>query len=317
LRTTSKEQAQYKKEMVLRNSDSPLPGSSRFKPLSPGAALLILLTGFAAILPGRALATAQLIVTPTRVVLAGRTRTASVTLINRGDQVGTFRIKFERMRMTDTGQVVPLKTVKPGELFADQMVRYAPRQVTLQPGQLQVVRLMLRKPPNLPTGEYRSHMLIQTLPSESPSDISQQAGNAHGLSIRLIPIIGVAIPVIVRQGKTSASVTLTKLHLEKRSADGARAMLVLTARRSGNQSVYGDLTVRFTPAKSGSPLVVGRVGGIAVYTPNDHRSVTIALQAPHGVRLQDGTLSAEYRTPANAGNKVLAKASVAIAASGK
>jgi hypothetical protein len=303
--------------MVLRNSDSPFSGSLSFDRLFSGTVLFLLLSGFAGIMPGEAQASAQLMVAPTRVVLAGRNRTASVTLINRGDKPGTFRIKFQRMRMTADGTVVLLKKAKPGQMFADQMVRYAPRQITLEPGQSQVVRLMLRKPPNLPTGEYRSHMLFQRIPSESGSDISQQAGNATGISIRLIPIVGISIPVIVRQGQTSATVALSGPHLVRRSTDGTRALLVLTVRRSGNQSVYGDFTVRFTPAKSGSTLVLGRLNGVAVYTPNKSRSVTIPLQAPHGVRLQNGTLEVEYRSPAKAGNKVLAKASIAIAASGR
>ncbi len=308
------QRTQYKKEMVLRIPN--FPGVDRFTPhplIVAASLLLVALWSFAA--SRTALAAAQLMVTPTRVVFQGRTRAAAVTLINRGDKVGTFRVKFERMYMTENGSVVPLTEVKPGELFADQMVRYAPRQVTLQPGQGQVVRLMLRKPPNLAEGEYRSHMLFQAIPSETSSDISRQVGSARGLSIRLIPVIGVAIPVIVRHGNTSATVSLTALHLVKRSADDARATLVLTARRSGNQSVYGDFTVRFTAAKSASALVVGRIGGIAVYTPNDHRSVTIPLQAPHGVRLQNGTLDVVYRTPPEAGDKVLATASVTITGS--
>lgn len=299
----------------MRISDVPFPGSARSIQLPTGAALLVLLTGFGCGLPRPVLAAAQLVVAPTRIVFEGRTRTASVNLINRGDKVGTFRIKFERKRMTEDGSVVPLKTIKPGELFADQMVRYAPRQITLQPGQSQVVRLMLRKPPNLSDGEYRSHMLFQHIPSSSGSDIASQAGESSGLSIRLIPIIGISIPVIVRQGNTSATVSLTGLHLEQRSAGDTRAMLVLTAHRSGNQSVYGDFTVRFTPAKGGNPLVVGRGNGIAVYTPNDKRGVQIPLQAPHGVHLRDGTLEVEYRMPPDAGNKIIAKASATVSAS--
>jgi hypothetical protein len=301
----------------LRRTDIAFPGSPRSVRVFPGVALLLLLTGIGCILPGQALATAQLVVAPTRVVFEGRTRTASVNLINRGDKAGTFRIKFERKRMTEDGSVVPLTKTRPGELFADQMVRYAPRQITLQPGQSQVVRLMLRKPPNLADGEYRSHMLFQHIPGNSGTDISSQVGNASGLSIRLIPIIGISIPVIVRQGKTSASVSLTDVHLDKRSADDTRAMLVLSARRSGNQSVYGDFTIRFTAAEGGHPFVVGRANGIAIYTPNDKRTVKIPLQAPRGVHLRNGTLEVEYRTPPDAGNKVLATAGSSVAGPGR
>ena len=103
--------------------------------------------------------TAALLVTPSRVVFEDRTRTAQVTLVNKGSETATYRISFIRQNMTEDGKFVPAEKDESG-LYSDTMVRYSPRQITLSPGQSQVVRLMLRKPKNLPDGEYRSHMLL-------------------------------------------------------------------------------------------------------------------------------------------------------------
>jgi len=41
---------------------------------------------------------------------------------------------------------------------------------------------------------------------------------------------------------------------------------VFVVERSGNQSVYGDLTISFTP-HSGSEQVIARANGVAICTP--------------------------------------------------
>ena len=57
----------------------------------------------------------------------------------------------------------------PGEHFADGMLSWSPRQITLQPGTAQVVRLMVRKPEGLAEGEYRSHLDFMDLVADQYS----------------------------------------------------------------------------------------------------------------------------------------------------
>ena len=275
--------------------------------------LLVVVAIIAPLSPLEIYAAPQLVVAPTRIIIEGRARAASVNLINRGDQAGTFRITFERKRMTETGRVVPLENPAPGEIFADQMIRYAPRQVTLEPGQNQVIRLMVRKPANLAEGEYRSHLLFQGIPPDTGKSVeSQAAAKGNKLSIKIIPVLGVSIPVIVRHGKTQASVTLEKLQLENRSKDGKKASLVFHAMRSGNQSVYGDFTVYFTPEKGGEKFVVAQVNGTAIYTPNKERIISLPLQTSGDVNLDAGTIEVVYREPASNGQKEIASATARI-----
>ena len=275
---------------------------------------LLLMLGTGAVVSTDVMAGPQLLVAPTRVVIEGRTRTASVNLVNRGDQTGTFRITFERKRMTETGRIVGIERAQPGEIFADQMIRYAPRQVTLAPGQSQVVRLMVRKPANLPDGEYRSHLLFQGIPQDSGKSIqSQSASKSNTLNVEIIPVLGVSIPVIVRQGNTQASVSLADLQLENRSKDGTQADLVFRAKRSGNRSIYGDFTVFFTPDKGGKKVVVSRINGLAIYTPNAERIVNLQLKGPDNLKLDSGTIEVIYSEPESAGRKELARATARIA----
>lgn len=293
---------------ISENRAEPTTGR-RFQP-----GILLLLPILAAASP-TVIAGAQVSVSPTRVVFEGRTRTASVTLINRGNEASTFRISFERKRMTEDGNFEDVKQPDPGEIFSDQMIRFSPRQVVLPPGQAQVVRLLLRKPPNLADGEYRSHMLFREVPEQKSQSIEAQTSKKNQMIISIKPVLGISIPVIVRQGSTSAEVQIVKTNLTRVSPDMSKAMIELTMKRTGNRSVYGDIVATYRNNNSDkNAVVVAQVSGIAIYTPNYTRTVKLQVQAPAGIKLDQGQIDVEYRTTPKAGNKILAQGHVKVTA---
>ena len=77
----------------------------------------------------------DLLITPQRIVLSGRTRSAEVVLMNRGSAKALYRISFQQLRMTPQGGFEEIEEEGPGERFADKLIRYSPRQVELEPGQ--------------------------------------------------------------------------------------------------------------------------------------------------------------------------------------
>ncbi|WP_224750145.1 molecular chaperone [Halomonas sp. ML-15] len=256
-------------------------------------------------------AMAQLMLYPTRIVLEGNQRSAELELINNGTQSATYRIALVNRRMSETGAFTETDTPLPGERFADELLRYSPRQVTLEPGVGQAIRIMVQKPADLAVGEYRSHLLFTQQPDSqgSRSIESRGAGAAEGIGIQLTALVGASIPVIVRHGSTDASVSLTGLALQ-RASSGA-PLLGLQMQRSGTQSVYGDLTVSFTP-RSGDEQVIGRANGVAVYTPNPLRRASIVLRPPSGLPLSNGTLRVTYREQAKDGGRLLAEAQLSL-----
>jgi hypothetical protein len=237
----------------------------------------------------------DLLVAPTRVVFEGRTRAAELTLLNIGKQTATYRISFTHLAMTETGDLKEVETAEPGGAFVDDLVRYSPRQVTLDPNVAQTIRLQVRKPESLADGEYRSHLLFRAVPPESavPESAVDSPEKKTGYSIRLTPIYGVSIPVIVRQGATTAKVAIHDVTIRQPEKLGDPAMIEMRIKRDGNQSVYGNLRVTFLPA-SGKEQVVAVLNGVAVYTPNPERLVRIPLQAPPGVSLAHGRLKVSY-----------------------
>jgi P pilus assembly chaperone PapD len=252
----------------------------------------------------------DLLVAPTRIVFEGRQRSAEVTLVNTGTVTATYRISFVNLRMNEEGgtKEIEISGAEPGERFADVLIRYSPRQVTLEPKVAQTVRMQLRLPADLEPGEYRSHLLFRALPSTEAA--AKPAEPATSFSVQITAIYGVSIPVIVRHGETSAKVTLSDLELLSPTGAEATPTLRFRMRRTGNQSVYGNLTATFLKA-GGKPSVVGLANGVAVYTPNPVRLVGITLRVPPGVVLGNGRLRLAY-TKQEKGNETIAEADLLV-----
>jgi len=130
------------------------------------------------------------------------------------------------------------------------------------------------------------------------------------IGIVLNALVGASIPVIVRHDETQAGVALASLALQPPAA-GAQPSLVFQIEREGNRSVYGDLSVTFTPA-GGAPVAVAKAAGVAVYVPNPLRRASMPLQWPPGAVLAGGSLQLVYRERAEAGGKVMAEARLAL-----
>ena len=255
-------------------------------------------------------ASAQLMVHPTRIVLEGDQRSAQLEIINNTNRPATYQLSVVNRRMDVNGGFSNIETAAPGELFAEDMLRYSPRRISLAPGAGQVVRSMARKPANLPSGEYRSHLLFseQLQPSATPRPPGEEP--AEGIGISLIPLVGVSIPVIVRSGDTAATVSMGALAVHP-SKTGQSATVSLELHRTGNQSVYGDLILYFHP-KGGTPREIGRAGGVAVYTPNAFRRIGMQLTSEMGAAPSNGSLTAVYRARPDDGGDVLAEASLTL-----
>ncbi len=249
----------------------------------------------------RAQSIGDLLVTPTRLVFANRLRSAELTLLNIGKSTATYRISFVHLRMEEDGSLKELAatdTLLAGESFADDYIRYTPRVVILEPRVAQTVRLQLRKPADLPAGEYRSHLLFRAVPTEivpttpttpatgtPPAEGGGATPPAESITIKLVPIYGVSIPLIIREGATTTQISFSDT---KYSPPGAKtdannkaepATVSFALERTGNHSSYGDITVTFTP-NGGKPKVVGILNGVSVYTPNTRRAISFPLSPP-------------------------------------
>jgi P pilus assembly chaperone PapD len=247
----------------------------------------------------------DLLVTPTRVLFEGNMPTTELALVNRSEKPHTYALSFVQCRMSETGEIKEIDATDPPdpkEHFADSLVRFTPRRVILEPRQVQMVRMMLRKPADLADGEYRSHLSFRLIPSVEnavkPDSVSS------GIQIKLIPIYGVTIPIIVRQGSLTATTRLSGLRFDTKG-------LHLTIEREGSRSTYGDLVIQWK-GKVGKAVTVGAINGIAVYTPNPKRTVSLTLSPPKGVELRGGELTIRYTSKENDKEQLMAEGQIAI-----
>lgn len=247
-------------------------------------------------------AAAELLVAPTRVVLTPETRSAELVLVNKGAETAAFRIAIENRRMNTDGSLEDAPTAQEGELFADDKLRYSPRQLALEPGARQVVRIMATAPAGLAPGEYRSHLRLMSAPvSAGAATVAGEGPADNSLSIELVAIRSITIPVILRVGALEASVTMDSAAI----ADTAPDQLVVRLTRSGTRSTYGD--VSFTPEGAKEPVWVVR--GVAIYVPNTARDVIIPLppevrRALAGKKVRIDYTSTDAADPANAGKRL-------------
>lgn len=234
-----------------------------------------------------ALASGDLLVAPTRIILDG-SRGTEVVLNNIGSAPATYRISLEIKRMTAAGGLdeVAEENATPAERAALDMIVFSPRRVTLPPNQPQVVRVGVRVPEGLPPGEYRAHMLFRAVPDTVPAAAAEARSASPGVSIALTPIYGITIPVIVRMGDLGAEAVIGDAWVSE-SAEGPAFNFDLS--RTGNRSVYGDIEV--TRPGVTEPLLVAR--GIAVYPEVSARKVSLRVPDEVAAKLK-GPVNIRY-----------------------
>lgn len=239
----------------------------------------------------------NLLITPKRVVFEGNKRSMDLNLANVGDDTATYAISLVQIRMTEEGGFETITEPDEGQMFASPYLRFFPRSVTLGPNEAQTVKIQVVKAGGLAPGEYRSHVYFRAVPKEKPlgeEEVTQQ--DPSTISVKLVPIFGITIPVIIRVGQPSVNVTLSDLAL--RFENDTIPRLRFTFNRTGDYSVYGDITVDHI-SPQGVVTRVGTANGIAVYTPNTKRSFEFGLYSDKGVNYGSGKLLVIYSAPSD------------------
>lgn len=220
--------------------------------------------------------------TPRRLVFGPNDRgVKEITVFNRTNKTATYTIVLLDQVMTPEGALVdPDKApagVKAGFKSATDWIRYSPRQMTLGANEAQTVRVQARRPADAPPGEYRTHFSVSaTPPPDTGTDISAAASGveAKELQIKLTPVYGIMIPIIVRNGDLDAQATLANAKFVQ--ANGRKAVQV-TVNRTGGRSLYGTFDVFLVG--NGAQKRIGGLRGLGVYPELDHRVVTLPIDA--------------------------------------
>jgi P pilus assembly chaperone PapD len=251
---------------------------------------------FSCTLPVHAIAQGNLLITPVRVVFEGQRRMQELNLANTGSDSAKYLISFIEIRMNENGTFEKINEPDSGQHFASKNLRFFPRSVTLAPGEAQLVKVQLTKTSQLTTGEYRSHIYFRAVPDEKPLGEKIPVKDSTGISVKLISVFGISIPVIIRIGESTTNVSLSDLSLDLNNDSLYRFNMAIN--RTGNFSVYGDITINYISPQGKITKMVS-LNGLAVYTPTTVRRFHFDLTKKYGINFHKGKLEVVYSTKKN------------------
>lgn len=204
-----------------------------------------------------------------RVIFEGSVRSENIIIINSKDTPETYRIGWRPMYMNDKGRLIAFEdqaeTIPKSYKKVEDMIRYAPRRITVDPRSSQQIRLLLRRPGDLPDGEYRNHLYIMT------ERLDNENKTKDGNSLTALP--GISIPVFVRKGNLNVAASFNRLSFRD---IGNAVKIDLSINRQGNKSLYGELEL-VCNLDQGDEYVLHTISNLAIYTDTALRAQTIKV----------------------------------------
>ena len=221
-------------------------------------------------------------VSPNALYIDSRTRSGTLTLVNTSATAEEIELGFAfgYPRSDAAGLVsVELVPVAPaGEPSAVPWLRAFPRRLRLEPGQRQVVRVLVQPTGTPPDGEYWGRIMITSRGGQPP--VEQRQGQVT-LSVAVQTVIVAAVNF--RQGKVNTGVTV-----DRAAAQAADSMVRLTVdlTRQGNAAFLGRITAQLVDPRGRT--VATAAEDLAVY--RSIRRVVAIPRPPKGTSLSGYTV---------------------------
>ena len=250
-----------------------------------------------------AAAQGDLLIFPKRVVFDGKKKVEQIILSNVGKDSAVYTISFLEYKMTELGEFKKITEPESGQRFATPYLRVFPRQVTLAPNESQAVKVQVINPNNLEDGEYRSHLYFRAEQNNKPLAQETKKVDSTAVSVELKAVYGISIATIINKGTSNTVSTISEIHYTTENNSGY--FLNFSINRSGNMSAYGDISIHYI-SNDNTSYEVGKVSGVAVYTPGTIRKVKMQLQKPDGINFKGGKFKVVYTK--NESKEVIAEA---------
>ncbi len=245
----------------------------------------------------------DLLIFPKRIVFDGGKRVKQIILSNIGKDTAVYNVSFRQYRMNEYGVFQVITEPNVSQHFATPFLRVFPRKVTLAPNESQTVKVQLTKTTKLKVGEYRSHLYFRAEKNNKPLGQKESLVDSTSISVKLEAVFGISIATIIKKGTSNTVVAISNLFYEKDK--DLNHFLNFTINRKGNMSTYGDIYISYISSNN-TTYEVGKVKGVAVYTPGEVRKVKMQLKLPEGVSFIGGTFKVAYTV--NESKEIVAEA---------
>lgn len=177
-------------------------------------------------------------------------------------------------------------------------LQFSPRELEVPAGSERRVRFVVRFPPSLPDGKYRTVIFTENL--------KETVVTENGFTTRIVPRIGVV--VYVRKGNVSSNLTVDSASWN----ESANQMQVLV-RNTGNASAI--TTTNWTLRQGGTVVTQGTAPGTTVIAEGE-RNILLPYTGENGATLAPGNyqLTGEVMWGGDSRNKVPFTANLTIPA---
>ena len=251
------------------------PGAKRAFRLTPRFRTLLLALGLVLCGAGRAAAVS---VSPNAVYIDNRTRSGTITLYNQESRPEEIEISFAfgYPRSDAAGNIsVQLDSIAPaGEPSVVPWLRAFPRRLRLEPGQRQVVRILVSAPAGLPEGEYWGRIRVRATGGQPP--IEQNLGGNISTSVSVA--MEIVAPVNYRNGSVHTGVRVTDRQA-RATSEGAE--LTVDLEREGNAAFVGQLQAQLVDPRG---RVVAEVSDALAVYHSLRKVIRIPANVPGGLR---------------------------------
>lgn len=250
--------------------------------------IVILTAGIFAAGSGSALAQSEgsiLFISPHRVDIPPDGRIEELNVANKSDVPRRYDLQIINQVMTENGTTERRDTF---EYSAEQMLKFTPKRFTLEPGERQVIRVMVRRPRDLADGDYHSHLLFREVPLRTQERDKGQTGGGQKASFEIQALYGVAVPIVIKHGAVTSSMDIVSAALvnDERGNPG----LGVEFSRSGNAEAAALLSVvHRLPGQEDVPVVTEQ--WVRIYREVDKIRRIVGFTLPEGHKLSGGTLA--------------------------
>jgi P pilus assembly chaperone PapD len=259
----------------------------RLNPFVVGAALVA--ATISSLAPANASAQAFTLA-PTRLIFENNNRAQELTIVNGTDQPQTYRVRLEDRLLKEDGEFEVI-TDPAAPFVGSPLLRLSARQFVIGPRESATVRVLLRRPPTLAAGEYRSHLVVTELPTMNAPTTDMTAGD--GVAVRITTVFGISIPILIRNGETTARLTVSDVKRVTPPETPNLETIDVKLSLQGNRSMFVDLRLVSTRQRRAAPILINK--GVAIYAPLNSRVMTMTLDAEQTAKLRAGGVVLQYQ----------------------
>lgn len=239
-------------------------------------------------------ATKMLMMTPVRAIFSDRQRSMNLSISNPSKHSIRYTISLVTMRKGNDGKFFFVTDETEEEKLVKGMIRYSPRLATIEPGKRQVVKLMLRKPKDLPAGEYQTRIRFTPLRENKKIAQADRELSANSL-IDIDMIVSSTFPIIIQHG-VDAEISTESVSFKQFPSTPSGIAAAVKFSRNGNCSAFGNVFLKYKPKGKGKDTRnIGQAQGLAIYIPDTEKTMTIPLKNITPQELTSGSIEVLFQ----------------------